>query len=361
MKVRNDVKVTLVGNKNNNEFVKNKIKDDFNGNIRCFHFKEYEDLNALIARNSFNDLEFIIYTNESNNIKENEKFNNNSKFNFYKYKEMYNKLQPEVLNYKIMKLFKYNQINTLITGLSYYEVGLREELFELPTFNIALSGQDLQYDYLMSKYLMENYKIFENLKYIVIGLSYYSFDYNLSKTNSKLCVHRYFNYIKNDKFFHDKNEAKLANLIYLTKFNYYEEVNNRLIKSLIKIEDLNSGYKNYLLEEAEKQSNMNYINTVKENIQTLKKLFELAKCRNVIPILLVNPVTSEYSSKFNNSVLKENFYSIIKDLKQDYEFIFYDYFNDKNFNNDDFFDYSHLNKKGAIKFSKLINSLIMQM
>lgn len=266
------------------------------------------------------------------------------------------KLQSESFEYKIMKMLRHNSVETLITGLSYYDVGLIEEEFNSTTVNIALSGQDLHYDYLVFKHLIENYKSFGNLKNIIIGLSYYSFNYDLSKTDSRICRHRYINYIKDEH--NDNEDLRLINDIYLTKFSIYDDINKRRDKLLSKICDLNNEYKEYLLYEGKKQSKMSYPSSIEKNIEHLKNMLDIAKEKGVRPILLISPVTNDYSSLFTNSSLKQEFYLIIEKLNKEYDFIFYDYFNDENFSNDDFYDYAHLNKQGAIKFSKMISSKI---
>ncbi|WP_017810406.1 hypothetical protein [Clostridium saccharoperbutylacetonicum] len=57
--------------------------------------------------------------------------------------------------------------------------------------------------------------------------------------------------------------------------------------------------------------------------------------------------------------MKEEFYSIINKVKEQYSFQFLDYFNNKLFEDSDFYDVSHLNEIGAEKFTRILNKDII--
>jgi hypothetical protein len=69
----------------------------------------------------------------------------------------------------------------LATGISYCNFGLKESIMEIPCFKFAFGSQDLYYDYNIIKYILDNHKEkCQKLKYCLIGLSYYSFQYDMS-------------------------------------------------------------------------------------------------------------------------------------------------------------------------------------
>lgn len=57
-------------------------------------------------------------------------------------------------------------------------------------------------------------------------------------------------------------------------------------------------------------------------------------------------------------LLEREFQSIIKAFKKEYDFQYIDYFRSEKFNNEDFEDVSHLNPKGAEKFTEILNEII---
>lgn len=68
--------------------------------------------------------------------------------------------------------------------MSYFEVGVNTNLFTKNYINLALSSQDIFYDYYMIRYVFDNLN--SNIEEIILGLSNYSFNYDLSLTqNSK--------------------------------------------------------------------------------------------------------------------------------------------------------------------------------
>ncbi|MFT8351708.1 hypothetical protein [Clostridium saccharoperbutylacetonicum] len=80
-------------------------------------------------------------------------------------------------------------IDSIITGLSYAECGIDLNTLKNKALNFALSGQDIYYDYNIAKNVIEGTK--NKIKNVIIGLSYYSFQYDLSLSKSKQDVNMY--------------------------------------------------------------------------------------------------------------------------------------------------------------------------
>lgn len=100
--------------------------------------------------------------------------------------------------------------------------------------------------------------------------------------------------------------------------------------------------------------------TVAENKELLAQYLKMCNSYNVVPIVVVFPVSDIYRRWFPQRLLEE-FYYIIGQLKKSDKFVFWDYFSSNLFQHTDFYDVDHLNIEGSKKISGLINSAILEM
>ena len=110
--------------------------------------------------------------------------------------------------------------------------------------------------------------------------------------------------------------------------------------------------------QAQIDGNKNYPKTVQENINILKEYLNLLKNENIKPIIIICPVTKYYSDYFPQR-LKNEFLSIINKLQNEYEFEIIDCFESSDYNESDFYDVSRLNEKGAFKFAKYLEDVML--
>jgi hypothetical protein len=268
------------------------------------------------------------------------------------------------LNFNYLKsMFKlYNDnpaYETLITGISYAEVGLNICMLRSKAFSFANRSQDLYYDYKIVDHIITKFGA-KNIKYGIIGLCYYSFQYDLSLSSMCDKVSLYFS-VLND--FHNYNfyedlfaEFELNNnfakkLIRKNENDIFEIIGNQ--KSLLKNNDLDGIGK----KQAYIDSNKNYPQTVTENTAIFKKYLQLLKDNHIKPIVVVFPA-SKYYTKYFSKIIENEFFSIINNVSKDYSFQYIDYFRSELFVDDDFADVSHLNSKGAEKFTNILNQII---
>lgn len=248
---------------------------------------------------------------------------------------------------------KLSNYKGIITGISYTRAAILENSLKYKFVLAAFASQDIKYDYKMVEYIINN-KHNNKFDYCIIGLSYYSFQYDLSKSSMKNKVSLY-NFIESYN-----NEGN-----YNLNFN----VNNMIFKG-----NEGGGFKNFdpeiefcklKIEEkckiGEKQAlidcNKNYPNTVRENKQILKDYLKLLKNNKIKPIIVVCPASKYYTKNFSRRIEAE-FKTIINEIRQEYDFQYIDYFRSEQFDDDDFQDVSHLNTKGAEKFTKILNEVI---
>lgn len=323
----------------------------------CVHFIDYEEKQHLCI-----DLEilnqktydFIFLVDKVDKYKFEKALNNNSILKKVYYIEDFSVSVIEGLNYKLERCLVNNNVEGLITGLSYAEVGIKTEMLKYNFCNFALSAQDIYYDFLIFKYLYELENFNKSLKYVIINLAYYSFDYDMTSTISKYRIHRYLNFINKYHNNNDKIGLHLTNLFYQKKntSKHYIEMNKLKERTILNPNNFSGEY------EADRNSKMNYESTRKENKEILLSYLLFLKERNIKPIIVICPTSKYYSKYFKNNIQKNKFYSIINSLKKEVDFQILDYFDCESFNDNDFWDYGHLNRNGSEKFTDIINENI---
>ncbi|MDU1277283.1 MAG: hypothetical protein E6342_08565 [Clostridium sp.] len=249
-------------------------------------------------------------------------------------------------------MLRRNKINGIITGLSYAEVGIKEDIND-NFINFSFSSQDLYYDFKLIKYLFNFKQVKDNLKYVIINMGYYSFDYDMTKTNARNRIHRYSNYFED---YHNNESLMERDIIrsFYEKgitFKEYIDMNKLKEETILTLNDSKEIY------EAQKNSSMDYEVTRKENEKILEEYIVFLKENSIVPIIAICPTSKYYRDNFN--INKRNiFYNILDRLKYKYNFQVVDYFDSDLFEDDDFWDYSHLNGKGAEKFTKILKEAI---
>lgn len=252
---------------------------------------------------------------------------------------------------KMNRFLKKDKVDLLIMGLSYAEVGIDDTRFPCNAFNFALSSQDIYYDYCLTKYLWEFDSVRNHLKHLCICISYYAFDYDLSSGNAQTRIHRYYYDLGDTHNYNNHLHLRLCHSHYKSR-NYEEDYlyyHNYKLNYVMKQEDLQ-----HQDPIAIKQAGMNFPNTVEENINILDQYFKFLNEKGIAPTIIILPTSKHYSKHFQNNYQKSKFYKIINGFKKKYRFRVLDYFNEKAFSDEDFWDTSHLNKKGAEKLTDLL-------
>lgn len=280
----------------------------------------------------------------------------------------------KIFQYNLFCMFKYNSVEAiiryllrdspektqmLITGISYTQKAIKTGEFYNRAFSFACASQDLFYDFNIIKWLLKNHKLkLTNLKYVLIGMSYYSFQYDLSLSSLKYRTLLYYdaigilhNFKDVDDILRNKNNTmNIAKEIFKFNSNGTVQIDWMLNKENIYTLDEHKGK-----IQAEIDCNKNYPETVKENIRVFDEYLNLLEEYNIKPIVMIAPV-SKYYSKYFSKRIKDEFMEIINERKDRFQFI--DYFDSKLFDDSDFFDVSHLNPNGATKFTKILNDII---
>ncbi|GFZ30976.1 hypothetical protein CSC2_15020 [Clostridium zeae] len=291
----------------------------------------------------------------------------NNSINIYDYIKRY-------YDYEIYRAYDYyvkckGSLDSFVTGISYAEVAINTQQLPYNIINLAVSSQDLFYDYEWAKMVLNNNEIAKNIKFAIIGLSYYSFEYDLSKSNFKDRVYMYYSIFKTchshpyyDEIIKSYNKFhKVASKIF--KRDYMDSIYSLLKENSDSLwESLVSGVMDEEVIErdkwmVEKDCDKNYPLTVEENTMILKKYLSLLKSKEIKPIVVICPVSKHYYSKFSPRI-KAEFIDIMNKIKNEFDIEVLDYFESKEFTDQDFYNVSHLNKDGAKKFTKLLNDSI---
>lgn len=270
-------------------------------------------------------------------------------------KNMYNPFE-----YK-MKLFEKNisSYESFITGISYFVSGINGDILKKKGINFSYDSQDLYYDYNIAKYILENYET--KFKYAIIGLAYYSFEYDLSLSAMKDNIKLYYPRLRETH-----NLKKISS-------NYNRLIINKGIADRILI--TNNGefiFKNKLTplteqkgdisiigkEQALLDCNKNYPITVEENKIIFIKYLELLKMYDIKPIVVICPTSQYYYKNFSKRI-KDEFLEIINEIRIEYDFQYIDYFKSNLFDDSMFYDVSHLTFEGGKKFTKILNENII--
>ncbi len=249
--------------------------------------------------------------------------------------------------------------NTFITGNSQFVYGIDINQLSMPTINFSRGSQDLYYDYLIAKKILQQENIFD---YAIIGLSLYSFNWDVSQSfqeNWRLLqwylyfrdLHNYWINVENyTQLFNEKfiNGGFLLSLE--VDFNdVYKEKNSRKMSIF---ERLNT-------KKVFDRWNKKYFpKTVEENKAILNNYLKLCEENKIEPVIVLPPIMKECQ----HLILKDRsdeFYSTINEILKNHssaKFVDATIFDD--LIEDDFCDCYHLNKNGAEKFSQMLSQQI---
>lgn len=274
---------------------------------------------------------------------------------------------------KYFKEYNYKEIEGIITGMSCHEVGIDINCLKHKFVNLAMLGEDLYYNYLHARKMIFDVKM-ENLKYCIIGLTPYSFHYDLSLTENEILKNRtniYYSFYKEYHDYRNKNidielyndfESKINKIFInsykqiIMKFFRYEYEKKWHGIRLGKINRKKMS-RNDIEFEIRHESNMNYSVVINNNHNILTKYIEMLIDNNIEPIIVICPAINLYKYNFSETIY-DQFNNVINSVKSKYDVQILNYFDCNYFTEDDFYDPSHLNIYGAQKFTKVLQKRI---
>lgn len=285
-------------------------------------------------------------------------FNADKDLELQVFNNLYRKFEQTVIN---------KDIEVISTGISYTQCAIKEQSLSRNAFNFALGNEDLYYNYKVFEHILNNYeRLNQTLKYVIIGLSYYSFQYDLSKSSICKRVGRYYDVLGDMHNFNPIHYYVLDNYndenVYV-QMKIEDEIYSKIKKNILKV---HVGREEEIFKlsdfagkvSAEEDAHKDYPETVVENKKIFDDYLKLIKSKNIKPIIIVAP-SSQYYCKHFPKTMKEDFYSIINEFKDKYYFQFLDYFDCNLFDDKDFWHVSHLNENGGQKFTEILEKNIV--
>jgi len=263
----------------------------------------------------------------------------------------------------------------IITGISYTELGIDENVLNKKFTNLANPSQDLFYDFEIFKYGLKQSENIYNIKYCIIGLCLYNYDLSLSKKSQHRSIYYYplvrsmHNYIYKDtieKFINDfeyKSKQVFVNHFELIIFGKFKERYRNIIREGRKKEykeeeeDVSLEKLGGMLEFIEKEFIKDYPKTRIENKRIFRNFLDLLKEKNIKTFVVIPPLSKFYVDHIPDYV-RQRTIDIILEVQKEYDFDFID-FSDKPFKDEYFTDGAHLNLEGSKTFTELLNQYIL--
>ena len=262
-----------------------------------------------------------------------------------------------------------SEIETLILGSSHTFYGLNPDYFSKNTFNESHISQTLDYDF---KLLQKYESGFDNLKTIVLPISYFSLFEKLESTTESWRVKNYIIYYEinkpNDLIHHTEILSNRLDINLKRLKAYY--ISDRTMITCNELgwgKDYNSQYAMDLAESGKTSAIRNTSKDLysdqqqtilKENKRILKDIIEWSRQRKITLILLTTPVFETYSRDLDKTQLYITIETATNlDLEND-NCIYLNWLNDTSFYGEDFYDADHLSEIGAEKLSHSIDDVI---
>ena len=252
-----------------------------------------------------------------------------------------------------------------ITGISLTAVGMDVTQFKRKCFNFGRTGQDLYYNFQVAKRAVTYGGGYGRLRYALITLPAYAFQYDNSKTfNSQFLMLQYliaFNDLHN--FF---VPAEVYRSFFRKEFLSRQLPLDNFDTNNPHLEKSRTAYINRR-ERLESRGKIDtwaqriFPDTRTEYIKILDDYLTLCEQNNIRPIILLMPATEGYIKHYDRQRLDE-FQCIVRQACRKHpSAIFLDSWQITGLTDRDFYDVYHLNLQGAAKFCAWLNRLIEQL
>ncbi len=244
----------------------------------------------------------------------------------------------------------------MVSGISYHRNGIDAQTLTEGTgkeaFNFANKGQDIFYDYQIAK-LLEERNDLDFVTHYVIGLCYYSFELDLSKTLNGWEIIRYYPYIRDPH-----------NLMENSEFGKFVEKTEQYFQSIrIYYELFHKRYPYTLNEEdgaetARRDFAKSHPVTVWENKELFRQFLALLEKKKIKPVVVIMPAMKSYVEACPAD-FKGRFYDALEACLDGRDIQILDYFGSYYGEPEDYYHISHFNLDGARKFTgKLVKDII---
>jgi len=263
------------------------------------------------------------------------------------------------------------EIEILTAGSSHGDA-INPDYIKLKTFTLNNAAQDLYYDVqLINKYLDKMPK----LKLVILPISYFSLEYQMDRTKTWTLAPFYYyfwgippqhwNSFLNPRYFSLTAAYGWEKVLQYIE-NGFTDNSWEIMKT--------TGWwlqGNQELEDTPHESQMGLYSIQMQHIEIMKaeripanmKLLEnfIVACqsRNIMVALITTPVHHSYSD-FMDPFKYQTMQNNIQYLVDQYHVSYHNYLEDPRFLDSDFYSRDHVNTKGSIKFSEIIDKEIIE-
>ncbi|MDD2474817.1 MAG: hypothetical protein PHI32_02785 [Dysgonamonadaceae bacterium] len=272
-----------------------------------------------------------------------------------------------------------DSIEVLLLGTSHVTYGVDPQAFDLYAYNLSNLAQSIYFDKRITLSLLPE---LSNLKYVFISIGYHSFAFS-SQFNRD-----FWSYYGNGVKYEGTNYF-FANLS-PTLFGYTPKVSYAMLKRKIinrwkygtEIIDFEvqggvnlykQAVKGFIAFEGRDTTNFNpdaydflsstYTEIIdqsdekEEILNDLEDFIQILQAKDITPILITPPNYKRYVEYLNKSYVNGNVDASNR-IAAKYNIKYWNFLDSDRFYIDDFYDMEHLNRKGAIKFSAMLNDSI---
>lgn len=275
-----------------------------------------------------------------------------------------------------------DSIEILILGTSHAHYEVNPDVFDLYAYNLANLGQSIYFDKRITLSLLPKMK---QLKYVFISIGYHSFAYssqfdkdfwsyygngikykdmnyfpaNLSPTLFGYTPRVAFAMLKNRYLNLHKYGSNIIDFEVQDGVNLYKPA----IKGFVAFEGrdtINFNPEAYTISSNWYTEVIEKSNEKEEIIKDLEHFIEILLAKGITPILFTPPTYREYNTYLNSSYIEDN-QKTSKATALKYGIEYWNFLNSDRFSINDYYDMEHLNRKGALEFTTMLNDSINKM
>ncbi|WP_159799745.1 D-alanyl-lipoteichoic acid biosynthesis protein DltD [Flavobacterium sp. MK4S-17] len=272
---------------------------------------------------------------------------------------------PNNYSYKNKTVKENYNAQVLILGNSHSFYGLNPGEFSLPAYNLSNISQSIYFDELLFNKHIEKFK---KLKFVILTVDYFTLGMEDDSAEDKWRKY----------FYNAQMDLKVPSVSCFNPRAYSLALVPRFSLTMHAVKQyLNKGT---LAECNEKGWEQYYGININNNAETGKEIVDkheygtldfsgnvgrinniIGECRekNIKVVLVTMPVTSYYADNVNKQKLGKIIAQCNSFNKKDGVY-YVNLFQDKRFNNADFYDVDHLNTKGAQKCTEILNDYISE-
>ncbi len=306
--------------------------------------------------------------------------------------KVYKAFLPTMVCDRVMLNQKISEYEGIILGISHTEVGIIAEQLKVPFCNLAVSSQDIYYQWRTLQYCLEQYpEKLKNLKYAIIDFyDYRYFNYDVSLSRILVSYLKYGGYNKDPhNFANNKNfDRDYAYYVDYVKKQAMEKVKDSEIKLWMELFSEVYVYADYVgfsgqfdiskrTRVVTEEDMEEYIydagsirtifpETMKENLIYMRKLLDTLKSINpqIKLYAVIIPKYIETEKRLSDGMAKflPFYQKFMKAFQQEYQMVMLDFNQISNISEkrELYYDAAHLNCYGAAYLTEQLNKLMFE-